>query len=89
MWGELSASPSAWRRRSGNGPAPARTNTVKAAVVNAWAVRPTLERIVACSSGRLVCCRLIKPPSLDPTPPAASVIGPTELAFKSRLPLNE
>ena len=27
---------------------------VKAAVVNGWDVRPTIERIVACSSGRIV-----------------------------------
>jgi hypothetical protein len=53
---------------------------VKAAVVNAWDVRPTLERIVACSSGRLVCCRLIKPPSPDPTPPAAYRRAATEHA---------
>jgi hypothetical protein len=39
-------SPSAWRRRSGDVPAPARTNTVKAAVVNGWDVWPTVGLIV-------------------------------------------
>ena len=52
-------------------PAPARTNTVRAAVVNGWDVRPTLERIVACSSGRIVRNRLITAPGPDPVPPAA------------------
>src|SRR5208337_4375517 len=39
-----SDSPSAWRRRSGDVPAPARTSEVRATVVNGWDVRPTLDR---------------------------------------------
>jgi hypothetical protein len=61
MGSEPSDSPSAWRRRSGEGPAPARTNTVNAAVVIGGDVRPTLERLVAGSSGRLV-GRVASPP---------------------------
>ena len=56
------------------------TNTVKAAVVNGWDVRPTLERIVACSSGRIVRNRLITAPGPDPAPPAAYLRASTEHA---------
>jgi hypothetical protein len=69
MGSKPSDSPGAWRRRSGDGPAPARTNTVKATVVSGWDIRPTLARIVACSSGRMVSCRLITAPGPDPAPP--------------------
>ena len=57
-----------------------RTNTVKTAVVNGWGIRPTLERIVACSSVRLVGCRLITAPGPDPAPPAADRQASTEHA---------
>jgi hypothetical protein len=57
-----------------------RTSTVKAAVVNGWDVRPTLERIVACSSGRIVRNRLITAPGPDPAPPAAYLRASTEHA---------
>jgi len=39
--------------------------------VNGWDVRPTLERAVAYSSGRIVRNRLITAPGPDPAPPAA------------------
>jgi hypothetical protein len=48
---------------------------VKAAVVNGWDVRPTLERIVACSSGRLVGYRLITAPGPGPGPANSSERG--------------
>ena len=57
-----------------------RTNTVKAAVVNGWDVRPTLERIVARSSGRIVRNRLITAPGPDPAPPAAYLRASAEHA---------
>jgi hypothetical protein len=51
---------------------------VKATVVNGWDVRPTLERLVARSSGRIVLNRLITTPGPDPAPRAAYfVIGPS------------
>src|SRR5262245_4785350 len=80
MGREPSDPPSAWRRRSGEVKAPARTNTGKAAVVSGWEIRPTLERIVGCSSGRLVGCRLITAPGPDPAPPAADRQASTEHA---------
>jgi hypothetical protein len=46
MCSEPSDSPSAWRRRFGEVTATARTNTVKAAVVNSWDVWLTLELIL-------------------------------------------
>ena len=57
-----------------------RTGTVKAAVVNGWDVRPTLEWIVASSSGRIVRNRLITTPGPDPAPPAAYLRASTEHA---------
>src|SRR5262245_33350571 len=55
-------------------------NTGKAAVVNGGDIRPTLERIVGCSSGRLVGCRLITAPGPGPAPPAAHRQASTEHA---------
>ena len=40
----LSPPLSAWRRRAGDVPAPARTSEVRATVVDGWEVRPTLDR---------------------------------------------
>jgi hypothetical protein len=57
-----------------------RPKPVKAAVVNAWDVRPTLERIVFSSSGRIVRNRLIPAPGPDPAPPAAYLRASTEHA---------
>ncbi len=48
--------------------------------MNGWDVRPTLERIVACSSGRIVRHRLITAPGPDPAPPAAYLRASTEHA---------
>jgi hypothetical protein len=48
--------------------------------VNGWDVRPTLERIVACSSGRIVRNGLITAPGPDPAPPAAYLRASTERA---------
>ena len=57
------------------------TNTVKAAVVNGWDVRPTLERISRLlSSGRIVRNRLITAPGPDRCPPAAYLRASTEHA---------
>jgi hypothetical protein len=59
---------------------PVRPPIVKAAGVNDWDVRPTLERIIACRSGRIVRNTLITAPGPDPAPRAAYLRAPTEHA---------
>jgi hypothetical protein len=54
-------------------PVRARTRQVRTTVVNDWDVQPTLDRAIACSSGRIVRNRLITAPGPDPASPAAPI----------------
>jgi hypothetical protein len=78
MRSEQSDWPSAWPRPYGLEPAPARTSTARAAVVNGSDVPPDLERAVVCSGGRIVRNRLITAPGSDPAPRAPYLRASTE-----------